>query len=40
MLVLGMMFGLPLFVTTTYVESNDAYSFGLEIIDKFKYDRG
>ena len=35
MLVLGMMFGLPLFYTTLYLDTNTSYQFGLEILDKF-----
>lgn len=39
MLVLGMMFGLPLFTTELYHETNTSYQFGMEVINIFLYDR-
>jgi class 3 adenylate cyclase len=38
LLVLGMMFGLPLFVTHTYLDPNNSYQFGLEVLNSFVYD--
>lgn len=35
-LVLGMMFGLPLFTLSLYYEENNSFTFGLEMIEKFK----
>lgn len=37
-LVLGMMFGLPLFSTALWMEENTSYQFGLEVLDDFIYD--
>lgn len=35
-LVLGMMFGLPLFTLSLYYEENNSFTFGLEMIAKFR----
>lgn len=38
MLVLAMMFSVPIFTVSTYIDDNDSYTFGLQIIQSFEYD--